>query len=181
MSVVNNIKKKFSYSLSMLIFTGKGNITRHFKKVRNKYNDQSIEILSFVFKNTMVLSSLLFITNTAMALIYSDYLYSLFFSYVTATSLLYHSNNNMYTNILDKIGIFSIVTYGGYTLYMKQCEDNIFLSNSILLFFVLVNYIYIYGYYTNQYCFDPQLCTGNNYHSLLHIITCIAHNMIIML
>jgi hypothetical protein len=61
-----------------------------------------------------LISSFIFTTNIITAYLYKEYyIYSILFSALTATSLLYHSNNNIYTNIIDKCAICAVVLWGG--------------------------------------------------------------------
>lgn len=65
-----------------------------------------------------LISSLIFTTNIITAYLYRQYyIYSYLFAALTSTSLLFHSNPNIYTNIIDKCAIVSVVTYGGVMLY----------------------------------------------------------------
>ena len=132
-------------------------------------------------KNILVLSSLIFITNIITSFIYKNYIYSCLFVFLTITSVIYHSNKNNYTNILDKIGIFLIVSYGTYTLHGKFDINNIIAASIIFILFLLTMFIYIYGYFTNQYCFHNKISIGNKYHSVLHCISSLAHHLIIIM
>lgn len=67
----------------------------------------------------LLYSSLFFITNAIAAFFYKYYLYSFLFLILTITSLIVHTNDNMYTNIIDKIAVIAIVLYGTYMLYNK--------------------------------------------------------------
>jgi hypothetical protein len=152
-------------------------------KLLNKHYDSRVLIN---FKNTLVESSLIFITNVITALMCKNYIYSYLFLFLTTTSVVYHStkeeNNEritLYTNILDKIGIALVVLYGAYTLYNKRIDW--FTQSIIIILFLVTIFLYIYGYYTNQYCFHTQKCTGEKYHSLLHYISSFAHHLIIIM
>jgi hypothetical protein len=131
--------------------------------------------------NILVLSSLIFITNIVTAFVYKNYVYLSLFFFLTITSVIYHTNSNSYTNILDKIGIFLIVSYGTYNVHNKFNMNNFMPVTIIFLLFVLTMFLYIYGYFTKQFCFHSQICIGNNYHSLLHCISSLAHHLILIL
>lgn len=99
------------------------------------------------------------------------------------TSVIVHSNNNIYTIVIDKIAILSIVLYGSYILYNKRLIVN---RSKIRLFviittFLLTLFLYFYGYYNNCYCYNQDKCIGDKYHSLLHLISSIGHHFIISL
>jgi len=129
-------------------------------------------------KNILVLSSLIFSTNIVTSFIYKNYVYSVLFVFLTITSVIYHSNANYYTNILDKLGIVLIVSYGTYNVYSKFDINKIIIVSIIIILFLLTLFLYIYGYVTKQFCFHNQLCIGNKYHSLLHCISSFAHHLI---
>ena len=129
----------------------------------------------------LVFSSCIFITNVISAYIKGDYIYATTFCALIATSVIYHSNSNIYTNILDKIPILTIVLYGLYTLQYKTIagfDNNIALFVIIATFFLTI-YLYGYGYCINDYCFHPEY--GNYYHALIHIISSIGHHVIIFI
>ena len=129
-----------------------------------------------------VYSSFLFFTNYALAYYYDYYIYSLFFLMLLITSVIYHSSPPNYTiYILDKLAILSIVLYGMLLCYMKINLDNIYLFLIILFAFILTFYLYYYGKIKNKYCFSKNKNSAIKYHSLLHIISSVAHNMIILL
>ena len=130
--------------------------------------------------NLLFLSSFIFITNVFSALFNELYLYSFLFLLLAITSLNYHSNNTIFANIIDKIAITMIVIYGAYTLYNKRDENKIIIC-LIVLTFLLCIYMYIYGYFTETYCFYPDKCLGNYYHVLLHLIGSFGHHLIIFL
>lgn len=126
-------------------------------------------------------SCLVFITNAIAAFFKEYYLYSFLFFNLTITSLIFHSNNNIYTNVIDKIAILSIVLYGSYILYNKisiQKKLRIFV---IITTFLLTLFLFFYGYCNNCYCYNPDKCIGDKYHSLLHLISSIGHHFIISL
>jgi len=133
------------------------------------------------FENILVLSSLIFITNIITSFVYKNYVYTCLFVFLTITSVIYHSNTNNYTSILDKIGIFLIVSYGAYNLHTKFDMDKIMMVSIIFILFLVTMFLYIYGYCTKQFCFHGQICIGNKYHCLLHYISSFAHNLIIIM
>ncbi len=136
-------------------------------------------------KTSCFYSSIVFIINSILALYYNYLLYSFLFFILVVTSLLFHSNTNSYTIVIDKIAILSVVLYGGW-LFLEKCKNLENIQQTILAIitvftFLATIYIYYYGYLYNQYCYHEDKCIGNLYHSLLHFISCIGHSIIIIL
>jgi hypothetical protein len=133
--------------------------------------------------NLLLISSLFFVTNAVTTCYKQYYLYAFLFAGLTTTSLLVHTTlikDKHTAKIMDKIFILSIVLYGGHLLYQKS-TDNLIPVLSVVLLFLLASFLYIYGYAVNQYCFHPDLCTGNRYHCLLHLASSIGHHLITFL
>jgi hypothetical protein len=129
-------------------------------------------------------SSFVFLMNSGLAGIHKYYTYSFLFALLFVTSLIVHSNVNIYTIALDKISIFAIVCYGGY-LFMKKCiycNDCFYKLTNIVLIpctFLLTIYLYYYGFLHNEYCYHPDEPIANLYHSFLHLISFVGHALII--
>jgi hypothetical protein len=136
--------------------------------------------------NCCFYSSTIFLVNSIAAFYFDYYLYSFFFFMLVITSLVVHSNNNnIYTNIIDKISILFIVFYGGYLFY-KKCLlpidiKRVGLMITIVSTFLITIYLYLFGYINRQYCFCSDINLANQYHSLLHMISSIGHNLIIFM
>ncbi len=75
------------------------------------------------------------------------------FIFLTITSVIYHSNTNNYTNILDKIGIILIVSYGTYNVYIKFDINKIITVSIVIILFLLTMFLYIYGYFLHLFTF----------------------------
>jgi len=131
------------------------------------------------------LSSLIFTTNIVIATYYKEYTYAILFTALLITSLIFHSNTNLYTIIIDKISIALIVLYGGYIFYNKCCtietQTETCIAFAIIVTFLATVYLYCYGYTCNKYCFYEDKFTANIYHSILHFIVSLGHNLIILL
>ena len=131
-------------------------------------------------------SCAVFLSNILISFYYNYYIYSCLFTLLIFTSLLHHSNPTLITNIIDKIPIVSIITYGGNIFYNKLLiiESNdikrIIFSIIIIMTFLVIIFWYIYGYYKNKYCFyENQL--GFLYHMLVHIISSLGQILIVIL
>ena len=124
------------------------------------------------------ISSLVFITNIASAVYNQYYVYSFLFLCLTIISVIFHSTHDPIVNILDKICIFLVVVYGGYVFYNRNPPKN--QSFLILSSFVAVLFLYCYGYMINNYCYHPDQCIANQYHSLLQLISSIGHHLILL-
>lgn len=136
-------------------------------------------------KNSCFYSSIVFITNSVLALYYNYLVYSMLFFILVITSLIVHSNNNIYALVIDKIVIFAIAFYGGY-LFFEKCKHmtttrQIILAIITVYTFLATIYLYYCGYINNTYCYHQDKCIGNLYHSLLHVIASVGHNIIIIL
>jgi hypothetical protein len=139
-------------------------------------NNQNINKLTI-----LCYSSFIFITNVITAFIKKYFLYSFLFCFLIMTSVIFHSNNNIYTFVIDKIAVISIVLYGSYILYKKISSKNRSTIFLIITTFLLTIFLYYYGYCTNNYCYNPDKFIGDIYHTLLHIISSIGHHFIIFL
>jgi len=132
-------------------------------------------------------SSFVFISNIVYTYIEGYYLYSVFFFFLLLTSLLVHSNiHRNITLILDKIPIVCIVLYGGYIFFEKclpgfDSWKKIAIASTIVATFLITIFLYVYGYWTKQYCYCEDETWCYYYHSLMHIISSIGHNLIVYL
>lgn len=129
--------------------------------------------------NILLLSSLLFLTNAGTAFHKEYYVYGVLFVCLTIASLLYHSDRNLYTSILDKGFIALVVSYGAYLLYIKSTSENQLQQLGVVAAYTAVLFLFFYGYCEDNYCFHPEW--GDHYHCLLHLISSIGHHWIIFL
>lgn len=135
------------------------------------------------YKTSKILmaSSLFFITNAVTAFLNEYYLYSFLFFNLTLTSLIVHYNDNVYTNVIDKLAVVSIVLYGGYVLYNKINTIKWLNLFAIIISFLFCIYLYIYGFIVKEYCFCHETCVSQKYHFIMHVISSIGHHFIIYL
>jgi hypothetical protein len=131
--------------------------------------------------NLLIFSSFIFITNTFTAFYRKYYIYGGFFIFLTITSIIYHYDINIYTNLLDKSAILAIFLYGSYILYKKTTASKFIQVSLIITGFILCVFFYYYGYYTNSYCNNPDKYIGKQYHCLLHFICSLLNHLIIFL
>ena len=151
------------------------------KKVKKRKMKGQKKRKSWFVKHLLIFTSFIFLTNMFTACICQHYVYSFLFALLTVTSVVYHMTRNIYTNILDKIGIFLIVFYGTYNLHKKTHAYKFVFVSLVVFLFLVTNMLYIYGYFTKQFCFHRKLFIGNKYHSLVHCISSLAHHLIIFM
>ena len=151
------------------------------KKGRNSKILQNIEKNEENNTNILFLSSFVFITNICTAFYNRYYIYSLLFTMLTATSLIYHTNKNMYTKSIDQTCVFFVIAYGCYMVYNKTNADKHIILSLIIASFLLCIYLYIYGYCKQTYCFHSQKNIADQYHCLLHYIASFGHHFIIFM
>ena len=131
-------------------------------------------------------SSFFFLITAVLALYNKYYVYGILLIFLLFTSIIFHTWTTNCTRILDKVSIFAVIIYGAY-LFNRKCMSNslnsriIILQFLVLLTFLITIYLYYYGYYTNQYCFDKDTNIANLYHSLLHFVSFYGHNIIIII
>ncbi len=130
--------------------------------------------------NILIFTSLLFLTNAISGLCNKKYLYAILFLTLSITSVIVHSNDNIYTNTIDKIVIFFILVYGSYIIY-KNFNKNIILAIFILLSALFCGYIYIYGFFIKQFVFNEDISISRRFHLLMHFICSISNHCIIFL
>jgi hypothetical protein len=129
----------------------------------------------------LLLSSLFFITNVITAFFNEYYLYSFLFCILTITSLIVHYNDNIYTNIIDKMAVLSIILYGSCVLYNKINIKKWINCLTIIITFIICIYLYVYGFFIKDYCFCNKTHIAKKYHFIMHIISSIGHHFIIYL
>ena len=129
--------------------------------------------------NILFFTSFIFITNVISALYKENHLYAILFGLLTISSLIVHSYDNIYTNVIDKIIIGLIVIYGGYVLWNKMSDIDTIIMVTIISTFLFCIWVYAYGFYKKRLCFDSDKCIADRYHCLMHLIGCIGHHLII--
>lgn len=134
----------------------------------------------------LILTSLVYLSNAFTCGIYQKKYYSALFCVLVMTSILFHSNPNIVTNVIDKIPICGIVSYGGYTyIHAVQTIPTQYSISTIYyvlppIAFIYVLYLFGYGYLTKQHCFDDDDTIANRSHAYLHLISSIGHHCILL-
>ena len=138
-------------------------------------------------RKSTIYSSFVFFNNVVVAFMYENDVYAFLFGCLFLTSIIVHTNYNIYTNILDKFSIMAVVIYGGY-VFLQKCLLNEFtnlhqyiLAILIVMSFLATIFLYVYGFYYNKYCFTDDKNLANMFHSLLHLISSFGHHMIVIL
>ena len=143
-------------------------------------------------------SSCLFLINSIIAYYLNDKIYSILFLLLFVTSIIVHGlspKKYIFTTILDKLSILGIILYGGKVLFEKNYQlfygDDLFESNLyiyklgltglILIAFLLTAFLYVYGYYCKDYCFNVDNYIANTYHNFLHLNVFLGHLGIMIL
>ena len=141
----------------------------------------------------MIYSSFFFLMNSVTALLHEYYVYSSLFFILTVTSIVVHTHDNLYTNLIDKVAVSTIVVYGGYMLHsklhgiesMQTCDEiQSGLGVGIVIVFIaflFCVYVYVYGFLTDNYCFCHDKCVAHRFHFLMHVMSSIGHHAIIFL
>lgn len=131
-------------------------------------------------------SSFIFITNAIAAIYYNKFVYASCFFLLFATSILYHTITNLFTNIIDKIAILFVV-FCGFNLFLSKFspDENKIHQIAIITTFVTTIYLYCYGYCYGycykKYCYDNNADTAYKYHAFLHIFASLGHHLILLL
>jgi len=116
-------------------------------------------------------SAFLFLTNVLTCIYFQEYVYALLFCILFGTTISVHSYlDNWYMNIIDKLAILMVVSYGGYKIY-KKCDPTTIslLTLFINICFIATIYIFLSKHYTI------------NLHVLLHLFSSIGHHLILFL
>lgn len=113
-----------------------------------------------------------------------DYIYYISFYVLLISSVIFHSTQNYYLGFIDRMLCYNIVYQGCIRLFKKNNFNNvnkIFLVIITIILFLFVVYLYIFGYIYKKYCFSTNTIEGENYHSLLHLLSSLGHHIIIYL
>jgi len=128
-------------------------------------------------------SSFIFLFNIIYSYLKNEIIYCILFLFLLITSLLFHYYKNVFLLFIDKISILAIFSFGLYKFLQKITIVNTYLEYLlivvILLCFIIVNYLYVYVYLVNKYCFCNNIYACEICHSILHMFVSIGHNCII--
>jgi hypothetical protein len=133
----------------------------------------------------LVVSPLVFVTNIIAAIYKQNYLYATVFTALVITSIEFHTNpKRTLIAIFDRIAIYSVVFYGGYTFCRLNLDSmntfsSYFWRGLILSTFLFCIWVYYWGYTEKQLCFHPDPDIGDRWHAILHLIGSIGHHMIL--
>ena len=128
-------------------------------------------------------SSLFFLINTMIAHHYKYYSYSLAFLFLTITSLFHHYYDNNLTRQIDRLAIVIMLYYTILIFYTKFKNNKISFIHIIFygIIYSIILFLFVYGYFTNQYCFDKNHTTACLWHSLLPLIASVSHIILILI
>jgi hypothetical protein len=127
-----------------------------------------------------LVSSFVFLTNVVHFLTAGYFAYAFLFLLLFMTSVMVRvTEENIFTLAADKIAILFVVLYGLVIFHNKSLtSDNYMLISLILFTFLVVVYLYTYGWLTNSYCFSEE---GELYRAGLHCISSLGHHLIVLM
>ena len=142
--------------------------------------------------NTRLISSYLFFINIYISFYKKNYIYTFLFSNLLISSVilqwLQHDLNHLTEEIqlvkkIDSIHVNLVIIYGFYLFLYKNFKqkNNIFYNGIIIYLFLFSAYLYYYGYNKKRYFFDSDYNKATLYHSIIHLMSIIAHILILII
>ena len=140
--------------------------------------------------NICVYSSFLFLISAILALYKKYHIYGFLLVVLLITSLSFHYYKTKHTFIMDQIVITIVIIYSFYLFCKKNYiyyklkifnSKKSLLTALIFITLLLDIHLFVYGYYTNEYCYNKDKNIGELHHSLLHFITTYGFNTLIIL
>ena len=135
-------------------------------------------------------SSFLFLMSIILALYKKYHIYACLLFLLLITSLSFHYYKTKHTFFADRIVIIIVIMYTFYLFCKKNYNyyklkilnsKKIALISIILITVLLDIHLFIYGYYTNEYCYNKDKNIAESHHAILHFITVYGFNTIIIL
>jgi len=148
--------------------------------IQNRLEQWDLERQTIKGPDITVYSCFLFLTNSILAEYYNYKTYSLLFLFLFITSIIYRVFRSNLTFIFDKCAIFSVIVYGGYVFYLNFTKMSFIRIALILSSFLYTFFLFYYGYYKKEYCYNKDPEIGLMYHSLLHLISSVGHHLIML-
>ena len=140
--------------------------------------------------NICVYSSFFILISAILALYKKYYIYAFLLFILVITSFCFHYYTNKFTFIIDQIAVVVIIVYSFYLfcykIYVKRQlklfnNKTVILMCLIIISFLIVCHLFVYGYYTKQYCFNKDKNIGESNHSLLHVVSCYGFNNLVIM
>jgi len=155
---------------------------KHKRNLRNRKKQRRRRVTRHKSQNILFYTSFFFATNVFSTLYKGYYLYSFLFLSLLITSLIYHSpSDNVIYGLLDKFFVLAIVVYGAHMLYNKYSNDNVYLTAIVVILFLYVLYVFIYGKIVSQCCFHKDKYIADLYHGSIHLTSSMGHHFITLL
>jgi hypothetical protein len=124
-------------------------------------------------------SSFLFLTNVVHFFLVGYYQYAELFMVLFLTSIICRLYDNIYILVLDKLAIIAAVSYGSILFWKKVFStEKIYALPFIIGTFLGTIYLYYYGYYYNELCFDEDPDVNESTRAFLHFISSMGHHLI---
>jgi hypothetical protein len=134
------------------------------------------------FNNPCFWSSFLFLTNVIVSYYYDAPIYFALFFALFISSIFLHFTQNECVRIIDKGIIYSIVLYGFY-VFLYKCfyteNANWFYIYTIFMTFIAT--IVLYYSKIADILVNVNGITGHFYHTIVHLVGSIGHNLIVIL
>jgi len=142
--------------------------------------------------NFRLFSSYLFFVNVYINYINQYYLHTFLFSNLLISSVILHwiqfdyvhlTNEIKMIKYIDQFNISLVVMNGLYIYFSKlfSGNNNFILSSLVVYFLFICGYLWIYGSYTKQYCFDNNPVKAQIYHSIMHLSSIFGHLILILM
>ena len=112
---------------------------------------------------TLQLTSLSFLLIVIYSYLKGQFVMTLLLSYLTLTSIIYHSIPSMFTLFIDLFGVASVITYGLTNLVYVP------LTHFIGSIFTFISVILVYGF-SKKLEWDGNKILSEKYHAILHLI-----------
>jgi hypothetical protein len=140
-----------------------------------------MEILIYLFlilreKISCFYSSFIFLINVLFCFLRGQFIYGLLFTLLFTTSIFFYTYDDLEPFLLDKLAITMVVFYG-FLLFLSKRKKWHYVF-VILSTFLASVFVYYYGYIHKSYCYGYY---GDEWHSFLHLLTCLGHLAILFM